>query len=284
MASPQTKNGYTKVANEILEHIMKTDLNGTQFRIVTAIWRFTYGFNRKEHELSLTFLSEALNTRKSHVDKELTALIDRKIVSVVGVGSRRGRLLRFNKNYDEWQDRPTDVGHQPSSTNSRTSSSCNSSTIPSYNCSTKKEKIKENNKKNTRQPKTYDEDSSFYKMALYFFDKVSVVANEAGVQHLIKKVNLQKWADEFRKLIEIDEVDKRLAKEVMDWVTQDDFWKTNVLSAKKLREKFGELAIKMKNSQKLKRPKQPKDSRDKDFEFQKWLAEGNDPSEFDWSK
>ncbi|MEH7157508.1 replication protein [Neobacillus drentensis] len=283
MASPQTKNGYTKVANEILEHIMKADLNGTQFRIVTAIWRYTYGFNRKEHELSLTFLSEALSTRKSHVDKELTALIDRKIISVVGVGSRRGRLLSFNKNYDEWQDRPTDVGHQPSSTNSRTSSSCNSSTIPSYNRSTKKEKIKENNKKNTRQPKTYDEDSSFYKMALYFYDKVSAVAEEAGVQHLLKRVNLQKWADEFRKLIEIDGMDKRLAKEVMDWVTQDDFWKTNVLSAKKLREKFGELAIKMKNSQKPKKPKQPSDARDKDIEFQKWMANGGDPSEFKWT-
>jgi phage replication O-like protein O len=286
MANPQTEQGYTRIANEILEHISKTDLNGTQLRIVLVIWRFTYGFRRKEHELSLAFLSEALNTRKSHIDKELNALIDRKIISVVGVGSRRGRILKFNKNYEEWQERPTDVGHHPSSTNSRTSSSTTCSTSSSYNCSTKKENIKEKNKKNTRQQKMYDEESSYFKMALYFFDKVSAVANEAGVQHLIKKANLQKWADEFRKLIEIDGVDKRLAKEVMDWVTQDSFWKTNVLSAKKLREKFSELAIKMNAAKKPKQSTQPqqkqKDIRDKEIEFQRWVQEGNDPNEFDW--
>jgi phage replication O-like protein O len=286
MANPQTEKGYTKVANEILDNISKTDLNGTQLRIVLVIWRYTYGFNRKKHELSLTFLSEAIDTRKSHVDKELTALIDRKIISVIGVGSRRGRVLSFNKNYDEWLDRPTNVGHQSSSCNSGTSSSTNSSTIPSYSCSTKKENIKENIKKNTRQQKTYDEESTFYKMALYFFDKVSVVANEAGVQHLLKKVNLQKWADDFRKLVELDGVtDKKKILEIMDWVTQDDFWKTNVLSAKKFREKFGELAIKMNVSKKPKQSAQApkKDIRDKEIEFQKWLAAGGDPDEFDWS-
>ncbi|SMQ75894.1 phage replication protein O [Bacillus sp. OV166] len=285
MANPQTEKGYTKVANEILEHISKTDLNGTQMRIVLVIWRYTYGFSRKQHELSLTFLSEAIDTRKSHVDRELTALIERKIVSIVGIGSRRGRVLSFNKNYEEWQERPTDVVHQSSSHNSSTSSSTTCSTISSHICGTKKESIKENIKKNTRQQKTYDEDSSYFKMALYFFDKVSAVANEAGVGHLIKKVNLQKWADDFRKLIENDGVDKHLAKAVMDWVTQDAFWKTNVLSAKKLREKFSELAIKMKNSQKNKIPKpiQHLDTRDKDIEFQKWCANGGNPDEFNWT-
>lgn len=285
MASPQTKNGYTKVANEILEHISKTDLNGTQLRIVLVVWRYTYGFSRKGHELSLAFLSEAIDTRKSHVDRELTALIDRKIISVVGVGSRRGRVLSFNKNYEEWQDRPTSVGHQPSSHNSSTISSTTCSTIPSHNSRTKKERTKENIKKNTRQQKTYDEESSYYKMALYFFDKVTAVANEAGVGHLLKKVNLQKWSDDFRKLVELDNVtDKKLILAVMDWVTQDSFWKTNVLSAKKFREKFGDLAIKMnavqKPNQHIQQPK--KDTRDKDIEFQRFVANGGDPSEFDW--
>ncbi|MEH7249200.1 replication protein [Neobacillus niacini] len=286
MANPKTKNGYTRIANEILEHIMKTDLNGTQFRLAMAIWRYTYGFGRKEHEMSLAFLSIAINTRKSHVDRELSVLVDRKIVSVVGVGSRRGRVLKFNKNYDEWQDRPTDVVHQPSSHNSSTSSSTTCSTSSSHNSGTKKERTKENIKKNTRQQKTYDEDSQYFKMALYFFDKVTAVANEAGVGHLHKRVNLQKWADDFRKLVEIDGVtDKKLVLSVMEWVTKDDFWKTNILSAKKFRDKFSELAIKMMAAQKPKQTKQPqKDIRDKDIEFQRFVANGGDPSEFDWEK
>lgn len=285
MASPQIEKGHTRIANEILEHISKTDINGTQWRIVVIIWRYTYGFGRKQHEISLTFLAQAIDSKKSHVDRELTALIDRKIISVVGIGPRRGRVLKFNKNYEEWIDRPTDVVLQSSSSNCSTSSSPNCSTISSPNCGTKKESIKDKSKKTTRQQKMYAEDNAYFKMAIYFFDKVSVVAEEAGVQYLLKKVNLQTWSDDFRKLIEIDGVEKRLAKDVMDWVTKDDFWKTNVLSAKKLREKFGELAIKMKASQKPKLPKQEHkpDIRDKDIEFQKWLANGGKPDEFNWN-
>ncbi|WP_347722785.1 hypothetical protein [Lysinibacillus capsici] len=138
---------------------------------------------------------------------------------------------------------------------------------------------------NTTRQKKYDEDSTYFKMAIYFHEKVSAVANEAGISHLIKKSNMQTWADDMRKLIELDGVDKHLAKQVMDWVTEDSFWKTNVLSAKKLRERFMELAIKMNTD---KKPSQPKkkpqyDPRDKEIAFQRWIQDGNDPDSFDWS-
>ncbi|MDT2191226.1 hypothetical protein [Paenibacillus larvae] len=68
------------------------------------------------------------------------------------------------------------------------------------------------------------------------------------------KADLQKWADEFRKIVEIDKIDKKLAKEVMDWVTEDSFWKTNILSAKKLRDKFSDLAIKMRSNKGRQQP------------------------------
>jgi len=138
---------------------------------------------------------------------------------------------------------------------------------------------------NTTRQKKYDEDSTYFKMAIYFHEKVSVVANEAGISHLIKKSNMQSWADDMRKLIEIDQVDKHQAKQVMDWVTQDSFWKTNVLSAKKLRERFMELAIKMNTDKKPSQLKEKPqyDPRDKEIAFQRWIQDGNDPDNFDWS-
>lgn len=262
MANPQTEKGYTRIANEILEHISKTNLNGTQLRILLVLWRYTYGFSRKAHEITLVFMALAINSTKSHANKELTVLIDRKIVSVVGIGPRRGRILTFNKNYEEWTDQ---------------------SKIEDSPAAPKKQQKPEVKK---RQVKQYENNNSYYKMAVYFHEKVSAVAKEAGVEHLIKKANVQKWADDFRKLIEIDGVDKRLAKNVMDWVTQDEFWKTNVLSAKKLREKFGELAIKMNATKKPGKPLREviKDTRDKEIEFQRWVQDGGDPNEFDWGK
>lgn len=262
MASPQTKNGYTRIANEILEHISKTDLNGTQLRIVMVLWRYTYGFRRKEHEMTLAFLAKAINSTKSHANKELTVLIERNIITVVGIGQKRGRILSFNKNYDEWSERQIieqKVQHE------------------------KPKKIEK--PKHTKKAK-YDETNTYYKMALYFHKLVSQVAKEACVEHLIKKANLQTWADDFRKLVEIDGVNKHLAKDVMDWVTKDSFWKTNVLSAKKLREKFGELAIKMNATKKPVKPLRQviRDTRDKEIEFQRFVSDGGDPDEFDWGK
>ncbi|WP_235615834.1 hypothetical protein [Brevibacillus reuszeri] len=144
----------------------------------------------------------------------------------------------------------------------------------------------EGNKKNPsfrNRSKTYSEDSDYFKMAQYFYEKVKAVAEEEGLGRLIIKSDLQKWADEFRKIVEIDKVeDKHLIRDVLDWVTSDTFWKVNVLSAKKLRAKFGELALKMKAAQ---RPKQHKkvDYRDKEIAFQEWVSKGNDENDFDWS-
>lgn len=257
MASPQLKNGHTRIANEIFDHIMKTNLNGTQFRLVLAIWRYTYGFQRKTNEMSISFLAKVVNVNRTQLNRELVTLIDRNIISVIGIGSKGARIMGFNKNYKEWDEQlpPNEVEPE----------------IPDQTKPVKKLK--------------YDEENTYYKMAVYFHEKVSVVANEAGISHLIKKSNMQSWADDMRKLIEIDQVDKNLAKQVMDWVTQDSFWRTNVLSAKKLRDKFMELAIKMNADKKPVQPKQKPqyDPRDKEIEFQRWLQDGNDPNDFDWS-
>ncbi len=104
MASPQKENGYTAIANELLEAIYRAKLNGTQFRIFLAILRFTYGFNRKCHEFSLGFLSDSIGSNKQQVKRELDKLIDLNIIIVVKeAGFNNSRILKINKNYDEWK-------------------------------------------------------------------------------------------------------------------------------------------------------------------------------------
>ncbi|MCR1835000.1 replication protein [Oceanobacillus caeni] len=258
MANPQLHNGHTRIANEILDQIIKTNLNGTQFRLVMAIWRYTYGFQRKFNEMSVSFLAEKLNTSRSHVDRELKALIERRIITVVEMGQKGARVLQFNKNHKEWSDKEPEGKSVP--------------------LTLKNKKPVKTNKK----PK-YSEDNTYYKMAIYFHGLVEKVGQEAGLSHLTKKANMQTWADDFRKLIELDKVDKRLAKKVMDWVVQDDFWKTNILSASKLRKQFPQLAIKMNAQRQPQQPKIQSDHRDKEIEFQQWIQGGGDPDEFNWN-
>lgn len=100
----QLENGFTRLANEILEHIAKTKLNGSQFRIVMAIFRFTYGFNRKEHAMSISFLAEATDMAKRQVQRELTTLIEAGIIKVVQEATHSSpAVLSFNKYFDQWR-------------------------------------------------------------------------------------------------------------------------------------------------------------------------------------
>ncbi|MFB6800429.1 replication protein [Peribacillus butanolivorans] len=257
MANPQTENGYTRIANELLEQIMKHRLNGTQFRIVLAIWRYTYGFRRTEHSLPLSYLAMKIEASKGQTQKALDQLIQKKIITITEFDIKGGRKLGVNKNYEEWDS--------------------NETLVPA-GIETKSVKPKKGAKK-----KVYDEDNTYYKMAVYFHNLVKIVAQEAGIEHLIARANLQTWADDFRKLVELEKVEKRLAKEVMDWVITDDFWRTNILSASTFRKQFAKLVLKMASQKKPSQPKKQTDSRDKDIEFQQWVAGGGDPNDFNWN-
>lgn len=95
----------------------------------------------------------------------------------------------------------------------------------------------------------YDPDNTYYKMAVYFKGKIDEMAAREGLQHLTSRTNLQKWADDFRKLVERDkQSDKDLIRSVMDWVVTDDFWHSNILSADKFRDKFPKLVMDMRKA------------------------------------
>jgi phage replication O-like protein O len=108
LADPQKENGYTPIANEILEAIAKVKLSPTQYRIIFIVWRYTYGFNRKEHDLSLGFLSEATGCDKRQLQRELKELAKMNIVKQK-IKNGICRKLGFNKHYDTWVVK-TDIG------------------------------------------------------------------------------------------------------------------------------------------------------------------------------
>lgn len=257
---PQLEDGFTRIANEILERAARHRLNGTQFRILLVVWRHTYGWGRKEAELSLSFLAAAIGASRSQVDRELTALIERNVLEVVGGGNGKPRLLRFNKDFRSWLDPPPRERKQ-------------------------REPPKPQKQAKKREKRTYDEDSTYYRMAAYFHGKVRDMAEQIGFNHAsIAKVDLQKWSDEFRKLVEIDGVtDKHLIRDVIDWVTADPFWQVNVISAKKLREKFPDLVLRMKARAPQKAQEKPKQSSmiDRLAAAQAWIEAGGDPYDFE---
>jgi phage replication O-like protein O len=103
VASPQVENGYTRIANELLEAIYSTRFNGTQFKILLCIIRYTYGFKRKSHNLSISFISKATGVSKRYISAELSRLIDNKVIAVLQEHTdTTSRVLALNKNYKQW--------------------------------------------------------------------------------------------------------------------------------------------------------------------------------------
>jgi phage replication O-like protein O len=106
LADVQLEHGYTRIANEILEHMATIKLSPTQYRILFLVWRYTYGFKRKSHEMSLTFLSNATGIDKRNIQRELKSLEEKRII-VQEVKNGSFRRITFNKNYEEWINKTT---------------------------------------------------------------------------------------------------------------------------------------------------------------------------------
>ena len=94
--------GYTKIPDKALENIAQIRLSATQSRLLMIIWRYTYGFNRKQHYMSLTFLANATGSDIRNIQRELKKLQERKIINQFI--QRQKRYLSFNEKYHEWLD------------------------------------------------------------------------------------------------------------------------------------------------------------------------------------
>lgn len=80
-----------------------------------------------------------------------------------------------------------------------------------------------------------------YKMAETIFKGVLSVSPKA------KTPDFNKWADDIRLMRERDGHSSEEIFKVFVWANSDPFWKTNILSTSKLREKFAALHTKMIN-------------------------------------
>lgn len=107
MSNPQTEDGYTRIANELLDAIVQFDFGKRQYAVVLAVIRKTYGYNRKSDALSITQISEMTNLPRPHVSSAITELVS---MNVFTKSNENGRLVRgqfvaeigINKNYKSW--------------------------------------------------------------------------------------------------------------------------------------------------------------------------------------
>ena len=96
MASPQLENGYTRLANEILEALSTVQMSGTEWQFVMCLFRKTYGFNKKEDWITGSQIVLMTGLKKERVSEAKKRLLERKIVT------EKRNNISFQKDYEQW--------------------------------------------------------------------------------------------------------------------------------------------------------------------------------------
>ena len=103
MANPQKENGHFVLANEIAEALAKTNLSSYETQVIFAIFRKTYGWQKKEDWITNIQLAEMTGIAKSHISRTIKKLLERNIVT------KNRKKLSFQKDYDQWEKLPKQV-------------------------------------------------------------------------------------------------------------------------------------------------------------------------------
>ncbi len=111
MANPQVEDGHTRIADPVLEALMKAKLTGTQWDLVMAIIRKTWGWGKTEDRISLTQFQKLTGRHRNLIARELTALQKRNIIKQTRKPTiDRAAKWKCNKNWEVWVSPPRVTG------------------------------------------------------------------------------------------------------------------------------------------------------------------------------
>ena len=112
MANPQTDNGYTRIANELLEALAHIRISGEPRQILDVIFRQTYGYQKKIDQISLSQFCLKTGLDKSNVCHAIQKLHKMNMI-IAQKGNKNGNFYAIIKDFDTWKPLPkkTTIAH-----------------------------------------------------------------------------------------------------------------------------------------------------------------------------
>jgi phage replication O-like protein O len=107
-ASPQKENGYTAIANKIMEALAIIRIPGEARQVLDAIFRKTYGWNKKEDRISLSQLRKMTGLKDHYVIRARKRLTLMNLITIKK--DHEGSVIyKFQKDYTKWRPLPKAV-------------------------------------------------------------------------------------------------------------------------------------------------------------------------------
>lgn len=95
------EDGYTRLANDILEMAYKVRLNGNAMSVLLAVIRLTYGWNKSRDRIAGVQLADETGLSESEVSRAVAQLLERHIIEAEG-DKRKIKTIGINRRVDEW--------------------------------------------------------------------------------------------------------------------------------------------------------------------------------------
>ncbi len=263
MADVQKENGYTPIANEIMDALIRAGLQASELCVVLFILRKTYGWNKKSDQISLSQFCESLPYSKQTIVTSLKRLQLVKVIRLVQSGNSKvlANEYAFNKDFETWQ--LVKLARLVKSTNSTSQVWHKQLVKPALHTkdnNTKDKykrhivtpsaeeiillrlKIKGSLKKKQRTKLEPSRDAM--DLSKLLLDCILV----NNPQHSYTETTIPRWAEDIDKIMRIDKYTYQQIETVIMWAQHDQFWHANILSGAKLRKQFNHLVMKARSN------------------------------------
>jgi phage replication O-like protein O len=101
IGNPQLEDGHTRIANELLDAIIRFDFGKRHYKVVLFVLRKTYGWNKKADVMSLSQILDGTGLSRAHSCESINDLVQMKVL--LKQEHRNGQLIEINKKYGEWK-------------------------------------------------------------------------------------------------------------------------------------------------------------------------------------
>lgn len=97
MASPQLENGFSPVANELLDAILQIGFSKTEFHILFWVVRNTFGWHRKLTEFTWYQMAKDCRLSRGGVVTKGNGLVERMVLKI------EAEKIGVQKDYEKWK-------------------------------------------------------------------------------------------------------------------------------------------------------------------------------------
>ena len=102
---PQVEDGFVRIANELFDAILLKLNSYRHTKVALAIVRKTYGYRKKEDDITISQLAEMTGIHRNHVGAALKALEQMRVINPVRAG-HHGLMVGINKHFNQWSEEP----------------------------------------------------------------------------------------------------------------------------------------------------------------------------------